>query len=269
MSLVEQGTVSKSEAEINVPEFPVALRGYERTQVDAYLKDLAIRATAERRRAEHAERASAQMRAELASLRNQPPPSFEHLGAEAARVLEHAGLSAKMLVEEARNRGQALEDEGEARAADVIARAERRAAELEAEAGETLAAAATERERILAEGAQAVEDARTQAEEEARAALAQATESAERMRDRAMSERAAMRAETERLREHRERMLDYLSRIHADLGGVLAEAVPADAELRASEDEAADGVADDLEVALDPVDVELDTEHSAAAYPSE
>src|SRR2546423_4216812 len=99
MSVVEQGAASNPEAEIGIPELPVGLRGYDRQQVDMFLKDLSIRVTAERRRAEQAERAAVQMRAELAGLRNQPPPSFEHLGAEAGRVLEQAGGSAKLLVE--------------------------------------------------------------------------------------------------------------------------------------------------------------------------
>ncbi len=40
-----------------------------------------------------------------------------------------------------------------------------------------------------------------------------------------------MQAETHRLRESREQMLDYLGRIHSDLGELLAEAVQADAAL--------------------------------------
>ena len=147
MSVVEQGPMSNQDAEVGLPEFPVALRGYDRQQVDAFLKDLSIRVTAERRRAEQAERAAAQMRAELAGLRNQPPPSFEHLGAEAGRVLE------------------------------------------------------------------------------------QAREAAERTHEKAMSEQLTMQAETERLRESRDRMLEYLGRIHADLGELLAEAVQADVEM--------------------------------------
>src|SRR5215471_3990721 len=118
MSVVEQGTPSMPEGEIGLPEFPIGLRGYDRQQVDVFLKDLSVRLTAERRRAEQAERAAAQMRAELAGLRNQPPPSFEHLGSEAARVLEQAGASAKLLFEEARSRGQSVIDEAEAQAGE-------------------------------------------------------------------------------------------------------------------------------------------------------
>jgi cell division septum initiation protein DivIVA len=247
MSVVEQGSASMADAEIGIPEFPVALRGYERQQVDIFVKDLSIRVTAERRRAEQAERAGAQMRAELATLRNQPPPSFEHLGSEAARVLEQAGASAKLLVEEARSRGQSLVEEAEVQARELIGRAEQRAAELEADAGETLAEAARERERILSEAAAAVEDARARAEAETRAAmahatetaertLADATETAERTREQAMREQASMQSQTTRLRESRDQMLEYLGRIHSDLGELLAEAVQAEVELPAAEE---------------------------------
>jgi hypothetical protein len=204
--------------------------------VDAYVKDLSIRVTAERRRAEQAERAGVQMRAELVALRNQPPPSFEHLGAEAARVLEGAGMSAKLLIEEARTRGEALVEEAEAQAKDLIERAELRASELEAEAGETVAQAAGERDRILAEAAASVGEARTRAEEDVRASLEHARESAERTLQKAVQDQATMEAETGRLRESRDRMLEYLGRIHSDLGELLAEAVQADAELSARTD---------------------------------
>jgi cell division septum initiation protein DivIVA len=232
MSVVEQGSTPPSDLEIGVPEFPVALRGYDRQQVDAFVQDLTIRLTAERRRAEQSERAVAQLRTEVVALREaQGPPSFEQLGAEAGRVLASAGASAKMLIEEAQTRGREVVDAAESRAAALVERAERRAAELEAEAAGTVEQAEEERQRILAEAAQSVAEFRGQAEEEARTALRHAQGAAERTLERAETERAAMRTETERLRESRDRMLDYLGRIHSDLGELLAEAVRADAEL--------------------------------------
>ena len=231
MSVVEKGSASHADLEIGVPEFPVALRGYDRTQVDAFVQDLTVRLTAERRRAEQSERAVAQMRTELAGMRDQPPPSFEHLGAEAGRVLASAGNAAKLLIEEAQSRGQAMVDEADAHATELIARAERRAAAVEAGASEILARAESERERILVDASESVAAIRGQAEDEAHSARQHARDAAERMLDRAATDRATMQAETERLRESRDRMLDYLGRIHSDLGELLAEAVQADAEL--------------------------------------
>jgi DivIVA domain-containing protein len=233
MSVVEQGSASPSDLEIGVPEFPVALRGYDRQQVDAFVQDLSVRLTAERRRAQQLERAANQMRAELATMRDPTPPSFEHLGAEAGRVLALAGNSAKVLIEEAQTRCREVVDAAEARSAALIERAERRAADLEAEASDTVAQAAAERERILAEASQSVAEIRGQAEEQANAALQHAQDAAERTLEKAASDQTAMRLETERLRESRDRMLDYLGRIHSDLGELLAEAVHADAELAA------------------------------------
>jgi len=232
MSVVEQGSATPSDLEIGIPEFPVAIRGYDRQQVDAFVQDLTVRLTAERRRAEHADRAVNQLRMEVAHLRdNQAPPSFEHLGIEAGRVLAQAGNSAKLLIEEAQTRGQEMVDAAESRAAAVIERAERRAAELEADAAETVADAVAERERILADAAETVAGIRGHAEEQARTAMQHAQDTAERTLQRAGSEQAAMRSETERLRESRDRMLDYLGRIHSDLGELLSEAVQADADL--------------------------------------
>jgi cell division septum initiation protein DivIVA len=234
MSAVEQGAVSRSEVQIDIPEFPVGMRGYDRQQVDIFVRDLLVRLTAERRRVEHSDRTAAQMRAELASLRNQPPPSFEHLGSEAARVLEQAGLSAKLLMEEARNRGQALVEEAEVQATELIERAERRAADLEGEARGTLETAAGQRDRILSEARHAVDEVRGEAEEGARTALGEARAAADDMRRTAAAEQASMRAQTERLRASREHMLEYLGRIHDDIGALLGEAVRGDAATNGS-----------------------------------
>jgi len=232
MSVVEQGSTPPTDLEIGIPEFPVALRGYDRQQVDAFVQDLTVRLTAERRRAELSERSAAGLRNEVATLREaQEPPSFEQLGAEAGRVLAQAGHSAKLLIEEAQTRGREVVDAAESRATAHMERTERRAAELESEAAEIVARAEAERERILAEAAQAVAAIRGQAEEEARTALQHAQDAADRTLQRAGAEQATMRTETERLRESRDRMLDYLGRIHSDLGELLAEAVQAEAEL--------------------------------------
>jgi DivIVA domain-containing protein len=234
MSVVEQGSMPPSDHESRVPEFPVALRGYDRTQVDAFLQDQAARLNYEQRRAEQSERMVSQLRAELTHLReSQGPPSFEQLGIEAGRVLAQAGTSAKVLIEEAQTRGRELVDAAESRAAALIERAERRAEELEADASDTVAQATAERERILVEAAESVAEIRGEAEEEARTALQHAQDAADRTLQRAAADQSVMREETERLRESRDRMLDYLGRIHSDLGELLAEAVQADADLSA------------------------------------
>lgn len=224
MSVIEPAPTSANDGAADQAEFPVALRGYDKQRVDVFVKELKGRLEAERRRVEQADRVMTQLRQELSAARNPAPPSFEHLGLEAAKVLEQAGSSAKFLVDEARSRGEAVVREAEGQAAELILRAEERAAELEEQVNQTLAGAAGERARIVAEATAEAEHLRAHAEEDARAALEQTREVAERIREKARGDQMAMQAETERLRESRDRMIEYLSRIHADLVTLLAEA---------------------------------------------
>ncbi|HKF17548.1 MAG TPA: DivIVA domain-containing protein [Candidatus Dormibacteraeota bacterium] len=101
---------------VSQPSFSVVMRGYDRHQVAFFVEDMAQRLADQRRRADETAGAMAEMRLEIAALKNQPPPSFEHLGAEAARVLEQAGGSARLLVEEAESRAGTIIEKAEAEA---------------------------------------------------------------------------------------------------------------------------------------------------------
>lgn len=228
MSVKEPDVAVHSVAGLDLPSFPVVMRGYDRQQVHSYIEELQSRADDERRRADELERALSRMHLELDAARNQPPPSFEHLGAEAAKVLEQAGASATLLLDEARARGKRIEEQAEAEAGDVIGQAEQRAAKLDEEATQTLNDAGAERDRILAAAAEEAERLRVRIEEEARAELEEAQAEAERIQNAAAAERAEMEAETQRLRESRDHMVSYLGRIHSELGAVLAETVRSD-----------------------------------------
>lgn len=223
MSVARPVTASESDGRLKKPSFPVVLRGYHRGQVQAFIQNLTSHLAAERQRGNNTERAMAEMRLEIAALKTQPP-SFEHLGAEAARVLEQAGSSAKFLIDEARNRGETMVHEAEVEAAELIEKAEKHALELEKAAGARLAEATGERDRIVADIAAEADQLRDQAAEEASSTLERANVEAERIRMAAMDEQSAMEAETERLRESRNRMLEYFGRLHSDLGELLAEA---------------------------------------------
>src|SRR5215472_6171992 len=233
MSVLEPATASESNGRARLPNFRVVMRGYDRQQVQAFIQDLASRLGMERRRADETERALAQMRLEVTAAQNQPPPSFEHLGSEAARVLEQAGKSAKLLVQEAKSRGEALVREAEVEAAELIEKAEQHAGELEKAAVARLDEATGERDRILAAVAAEADQLRARAEEEARSALAESHEESERIRQQVVDEQSLMSAQTERLRQSRGQMLDYLGRIHSDLGVLLAEAVEVPSEVAA------------------------------------
>lgn len=116
MSTLVPVIASESDDYVSPPSFSVVMRGYDRQQVEYFVEDMAQRLADQRRRADETAGAMAQMRLEIAALKNQPPPSFEHLGAEAARVLEQAGGSARLLVEEAESRAGTIVQRAEAEA---------------------------------------------------------------------------------------------------------------------------------------------------------
>lgn len=240
MSVLEPDAVSMPSAGgVDLPSFPIVMRGYDRQQVRAFVDQLRSYLADERRRREHAEQAISRLQAEVERVRNPAPPSFEHLGAEAARVLEQAGASATTLLDEARSRGRAIVDESEGEAAGLIAQAEQQVAKMNEAASQALNEAGTQRDRMLTEAGEEAERLRARAEEDAHNALEQAREEAERIQHAAVAERGAMEVETERLRESRDHMVEFLSRIHSDLGGVLAEAVGA-AEVELAAEHAAE-----------------------------
>ena len=181
MSVYEPDAASRSQARGAVPRFELARRGYDRQQVEAYVTDLAGRLEESAGRAEGAERAVAQLRREVASLREGAPPTFEQLGAEAAMVLEQAGRSAELLLEKAKSRS----------------------------------------ETIVQEAKRVAEQIRAEAAEEAQTALDSARESAEQVRQEVQQERLVMQSETEQVQEFRDGLLGDLGRVHADIGALL------------------------------------------------
>jgi hypothetical protein len=90
--VVQADTESEQPAATDSPFFQVLRRGYDRTQVDAYIPELVARLDA-------AEQARAELEREVARLREQPSPTFEQLGEEAATVLQEASRSAESLIE--------------------------------------------------------------------------------------------------------------------------------------------------------------------------
>src|SRR2546421_4111827 len=92
---------SLAEHGVETADFPVVLRGYDRQRVDAYVEELRSLLSDERHRARGNAESYAQLQQQLASLKKSEPPSFDHLGSEAARVLEQAGNGARVLMEEA------------------------------------------------------------------------------------------------------------------------------------------------------------------------
>jgi cell division septum initiation protein DivIVA len=204
------------------------MRGYDRQRVDAFIEGLQSQLADERQRAKQNAGTYAQLQQEVA--KKQEPPSFDHLGAEAARVLEQAGQGAKVLMHEAQAKCDALIQDAKDAAAQVGQHATQQAAQVEAAARKTIDDATTERDRILARAEEAAERLRVQVEEEAHKALEQARKEMTRVRKESENERLALEAEITRLRQARDQIRDQLGRVHADVGELLGGAVSANPE---------------------------------------
>src|SRR5262245_42611657 len=197
MSVFEPQDTAGSAAEtgIDPPDFPIVVRGYDRQRVNAYLQSMVSRLAAERDRATQAEKAAA----------NNQPPTFEHLGAEAMKVLELASHSAELLIAQAKARGETIIEEAEGQAADLFEEAKQRAERLHAAARGTLSEAADERDRILGEAREEGAQIRTLAEDDARAMLEEAQSESDRTWQKVRDECTVMQVETERLQKLRQR----------------------------------------------------------------
>jgi chromosome segregation ATPase len=249
LSMLTQDQASESAVGGELPTFPTALRGYDKTHVDVFVHEQHSRLAAERERADQAERAAEESR-------NQPPATFEHLGAEAAKVLEQAGNSATVLLQEARARGESVVEEARAQAAELIKTAQERQSQIEEARRQTADAAADEGKQILAKANDEAQRVRSQAEEEARSRLAEVHEGIERARQQAEAELQARASEIERLGDHRDRLRDDLARAYHDLGRVLARSARSDAEASDQVQVASAGQEEPVPVAAEPGDVE-------------
>ena len=196
---------------IDPPEFPVVVRGYDRQRVNAYLQSMVSRLAAEHDRAVQAEQAAT----------NNQPPTFEHLGAEAIKVLELASGSAELLVAQARRRGEKIVEDAQGQAADLFEETKQRAERLHAAARGTLTEAANERDTILAEANDQASQIRRQAEDDARAMFEEAQSASQRVWEKVRYECTAMQAETERLQTLRNRTMQHLTRVQTELDSLM------------------------------------------------
>jgi DivIVA domain-containing protein len=100
------------------PAFRLALRGYDRAEVDDYLPQLIARLSEAVDRYADAERARAELEREVRSLRE---GSFQQLGGDAAAVLQEAGRSGEQLVERARQRADSIIEKAQKQAQQIRA----------------------------------------------------------------------------------------------------------------------------------------------------
>lgn len=219
MSAFEVGAFEPAppaEPKLDMPPFPVVLRGFDRQQVEAWGKELASQFQQERLRADQAEQALYRMQ-----LQHPATGSFTHLGTHVGDVLEEAGRSAEKMLVDAAQRAQEAIDAAAAEAAQTIAAAEHRAAELRQAAHQTLKAAQAERARLEGEARKAAAVLRARAEQDAGALLEQARQATEALWEQEERERLAVEAQIRQLQALRQRADDQLWRMHGHLASIL------------------------------------------------
>jgi hypothetical protein len=207
-----------SEPKVDMPDFMIVLRGFDRRQVEMWAAEVANQIEQERLRADEAEK-----RAYRAQIDGKGAPSFSHLGSHVASILEEAGKSSENMLADAADRAQETVEAAEAEAAEIIKAAEHRAGEIEGEARRTLEEAQAEGARLEEEVLQAAEEMRAQAEQDARAVLEEARDATDMIWQEAERERLGVEAETIRLETLRHRSLEQLGRVYGHLESVLDE----------------------------------------------
>jgi cell division septum initiation protein DivIVA len=206
-----------TEPKVDLPDFMVVLRGYDRRQVEVWAQEVAAQIEQERQRADEAEKVLYRMQMEKGA------PSFTSLGNHVAGIIEEAGRSAENMLVDAADRAQEAIDAAEEEAAEIIKAAEHRAGEIEQVARQAADEHRAEGVRVEEEARQAAESMRGQAEQDARTVLEEARDATDLIWQEAERERVAVEAEAVRLETLRHRSLEQLGRMYGHLESVLDE----------------------------------------------
>jgi hypothetical protein len=206
-----------SEPTVDMPDFMVVLRGFDRRQVEVWAKEVAAQIEQERQRADEAEKVLYRMQMEKGT------PSFTSLGSHVAGIIEEAGKSAENMLADAADRAQEAIDAAEEEAAEIIKAAEHRAGEIEQDARQVGDEHRAEGMRVEEEARAASESMRAQAEQDARTVLEEARDATDLIWQEAERERVAVESEAVRLETLRHRSLEQLGRMYGHLESVLDE----------------------------------------------
>jgi hypothetical protein len=207
-----------SEPKVDMPDFMIVLRGFDRRQVEIWAAEVASQIEQERLRADEAEK-----RAYRVQIENKGAASFTHLGTHVASILEEAGRSSENMLADAADRAQETVEAAVEEAAEIIKAAEHRAGEIEGDARRILEEAQSEGARVEEDALQGDEEMRAQAEQDARTVLEEARDATDMIWQEAERERIAVEAETIRLETLRHRSLEQLGRVYGHLESVLDE----------------------------------------------
>jgi DivIVA domain-containing protein len=197
MSVFQPDTGSGQPTARGLPAFRVVRRGYDPTQVDAYLPQLVARL-------EEAERARVELQREVASLQRQAPPTFEQLGADAAVVLQEAGRSGEQLVERARRRAEMIVEGAQQQAEQIRSEVTGKA------------------QAVLGEATQAAEQVRLEVAQE-RAALYAETQQVREFRDGLLEHLGRVHGDISALLERTRRHKDREPRVSEPAGAAEPE----------------------------------------------
>jgi len=207
-----------------LPDFAMALRGYDRLQVDDYLErqqrwaaDVELRLGDAEHRAEAGEAAAATLRSRLTELEAKqaedadgPPRSIAALGDRVGQILQTAWDAGEEVRDEVVSTARAEAVEIERRAAERDAESAAALDRAGAQAAEVLAAAEQTRHEAEADAARIREEAEGTARVKAAELVAEAEATAERVRNDAA-------ASAERTIEAAERRRDELEEVIAGL----------------------------------------------------
>jgi DivIVA protein len=206
-----------TESKVDMPDFMVVLRGFDRRQVEVWAKEVAAQIDQERQRADEVEKRLYRLEMEKGA------PSFTSLGTHVAGIIEEAGRSAENMLADAADRAQEAIDAAEEEAGEIIKAAEHRAGEIEQAARQLADEHRAEGVRVEEEARAASEAMRAQAEHDARTVLEEARDATDLIWQEAERERVAVESEAIRLETLRHRSLEQLGRMYGHLESVLDE----------------------------------------------
>jgi hypothetical protein len=207
-----------AEPKLDMPEFAVVRRGFDRGQVEVWGNELTNQIDRERRRANQAEEALYRMQIDASST-----PSFSHLGSHVAEILEEAGRSAEKMLLDAADRAREVIDEAEAERAEMIKAAQAQTGEIQDAARQDAEQARAEGARVAKETRRTAEAFRAQTEQEARHLLEETREATDQLWKETERECALVDREARRLEGLRQRTQEQLGRMYGHLEPLLEE----------------------------------------------
>jgi DivIVA domain-containing protein len=173
--------------------FPVAMRGYDRDAVEAYVKRV--------------NRVIAELKVS-ASPRAAVTHALEQTERQVSGLLQRARDTGEEIVASARQEANEIVSKAKADAAELHVNVSTEADGIKAQADQELAEARTEGEDILARSQQEAESTRTRSQAEAEDRRRQLEEELEALREQAEARMRELQADTERVQEERRELLD-------------------------------------------------------------